>query len=79
MSDGQPTKLVRDEGVEAYDDPPDEPPSHELARIDAEVPGGADDLRRVGDGEPAGDMDSITDRMNSAALEGGAHPEIDIY
>ena len=27
MSDGAPTKLVRDGDVEAYDDPPDEEPS----------------------------------------------------
>jgi hypothetical protein len=27
LSDGQPTKLVRDAGVESYDDPPDEAPT----------------------------------------------------
>ena len=28
FSDGTPTKLVRDRGVESYDKPPDEEPSH---------------------------------------------------
>ena len=41
----------RRRGVEAYDDPPDEPTEPELARIEADLPGGADDLRRVDDAE----------------------------
>ena len=41
MSDGRPTKLVRDDGVEAYDDPPDEAPSQTPTRIDVEVAPGS--------------------------------------
>ena len=32
LSQGTPTKLVRDGGVESYDDPPDEEPTHEPRR-----------------------------------------------
>jgi len=78
MSDGKPTKLVRDDGVEAYDDPPDEPPSQSPTRIEVEVAAGADDLRRAGESGGSDDLATLTDRMNDAALEGGAHPEIDL-
>jgi len=49
MSDGTPTKLVRDGDVESYDDPPDEEPSHTPQRIVAAPADGRDEedaLRR---------------------------------
>jgi len=51
MSLGTPTKLVRDGGVESYDDPPDEEPSQVATRIVEEPPAGIDDLRRADDAE----------------------------
>ncbi|HTU38041.1 MAG TPA: hypothetical protein VMF35_08485 [Acidimicrobiales bacterium] len=35
LSDGVPTKLVRDRGVESYDDPPDTPPTQAWKPIEA--------------------------------------------
>jgi hypothetical protein len=56
FSDGSPTKLVRDDGRESYDDPPDLPcDEHDLVPVpeqdDAE---GGSDLRRADEAE-AGD------------------------
>ena len=34
LSDGTPTKLVRDDGIESYDEPPDGPPVREPVRIE---------------------------------------------
>jgi len=52
LSQGTPTKLVRDGGVEGYDDPPEEPPTREPKRIE---PQSGDprsgDLRRADDAE----------------------------
>lgn len=36
MSQGVPTKLVRDGELESYDEPPDEEPSHEAVRLGEE-------------------------------------------
>jgi len=49
FSDGQPTKLVRDDGQESYDEPPDRPvPVTDLVRVpeDDEATSGSD-LRRA--------------------------------
>jgi hypothetical protein len=80
LSFGEPTKLVRDGGVESYDEPPDEEPSTTPERIEhpTDVNDGAD-LFRAGEGpNTSSDMGSLTQRMNDAALEGGAHPEVSI-
>ena len=48
FSEGKPTKLVRDAGVEAYDEPPDSPPRQAPQRIEeveGESVGGGDLLR----------------------------------
>lgn len=51
MSDGKPTKLVRDGTVESHDEPPDEPPKSPAHPIDGtQVPDG-EDLRRADDDE----------------------------
>jgi hypothetical protein len=34
LSDGQPTKLVRDARIESYDEPPDSPPLHDPVKIE---------------------------------------------
>jgi hypothetical protein len=80
LSQGTPTKLVRDGDVESYDPPPDEEPSQEPVRIEAEfVATGGADLRRADEAEAISGMDlgSLERAMDSAALEGGAHPEIE--
>lgn len=47
LSDGRPTRLVRDGGVESYDEPPDGPPVREPVRIEEEPTAeNGDDLRR---------------------------------
>ena len=50
FSEGKPTKLVRDGGVESYDEPPDSPPAQAPRRIE-EVEGeaGGGDLLRAED------------------------------
>jgi hypothetical protein len=47
LSDGHPTKLVRDAGVESYDDPPDEAPTS--------IPTPLDDPQQA-DGTQTGDQ-----------------------
>jgi hypothetical protein len=50
MSQGQPTKLVRDGGTESYDPPPDLPLPDELVPVpEDDEPGNGSDLRRYGD------------------------------
>ena len=51
LSAGRATKLVRDGGVESYDDPPDGPFVAEPVRIEEEpVATGGSDLVRTGEG-----------------------------
>jgi hypothetical protein len=80
LSFGTPTKLVRDGEVESYDEPPEEEPTSVPERVEHEVEAndGAD-LIRAGDGSTGtDDLGSLSQRMNDAALEGGAHPEVSI-
>jgi hypothetical protein len=52
VSDGTPTALVRDTGVESQDAPPDEPITVEMERATGEtIPGGSSDLERADDAE----------------------------
>jgi hypothetical protein len=51
LSVGMPTKLVRDDGVEPYEDPPDEEPSQAAIKIVEEPPPGTDSLRRADEAE----------------------------
>jgi hypothetical protein len=80
LSQGTPTKLVRDGEVESYDDPPDEEPSQVPELIVADVPpdGGRDLIRAGEPGSAPLDLASLDRQMSEAALEGGAHPEIDL-
>lgn len=56
LSDGQPTRLVRDARVESYDDPPDEAPTSIPTPLDVQDSGAdASDVRRADEaqtGEP---------------------------
>ena len=49
LSAGTPTRLVKDGDTEAYDDPPDEPPTRVPERI--APAGGPDSARRADDAE----------------------------
>jgi hypothetical protein len=51
LSEGKPTKLVRDDGVESYDEPPDDPPTATPEKIVVDPPVGPSDLRRADDAE----------------------------
>jgi hypothetical protein len=77
LSFGTPTKLVRDDGVEAYDEPPEEEePSLIPERIpEVQLENGAD-LIRAGESGGRNDMGSIDRRMEDEALEGLVHPQI---
>jgi hypothetical protein len=55
LSDGQPTKLVRDAGVESYDEPPSESPTRVPERIVKEGSRSAGDLYRAEDAWGEGD------------------------
>ena len=80
LSQGTPTKLVRDSGVESYDEPPDREPDHEPVRIEAQIaPDGGADLIRADEAEALAqpDLRTIDRQAEDAALEGLAHPEIE--
>ena len=52
MSNGSPTALVRDAGVESNDTPPDGPLAVELEPVEVEaIPGDGSDLKRADDAE----------------------------
>jgi hypothetical protein len=72
FSEGRPTKLVRDGGVEAYDEPPDKP-FVAAGLIPAESPQeggyGGSDLRRADDAERDGGSSDLR-RADEASLHG---------
>jgi hypothetical protein len=77
ISDGVPSKLVRDGKTESFDDPPDSPPTQ--AWIPIEPPAGsvgaADTLRADGlEAETTPSLADLNRRVNSAAITRGAHP-----
>jgi hypothetical protein len=72
MSDGSPTKLVRDGDEESYEDPPDEEPTVTPTRIAEGQASDGRDLLRSDDPESG----SLHDRMQEAGQFGatwGAH------
>jgi hypothetical protein len=72
MSDGSPTKLVRDGEEESYEDPPDEEPTVTPTRIAEGQASDGSDLLRSDDPESG----SLHDRMQEAGQFGatwGAH------
>jgi hypothetical protein len=80
MSDGVPSKLVRDGKAESFDDPPDSPPTQ--AWVPIEPPpgsmGAADTLRADGlEAETTPSLAELNRRVNSAAITARAHPWFD--
>jgi len=72
FSQGEPTKLVRDAGVETYDPPPQAPYSGPLARPEpTEAPRGPSDLRRADDFETAPGRSDYVDRAFDVVAEYG--------
>ena len=63
ISNGAPTALVRDAGVESQDPPPDEPITVEMERVpEATAVDGGNDLKRADDAERQElDPDAMTD------------------
>jgi hypothetical protein len=73
MSDGTPTKLVRDGDEESYEDPPDEEPSVTPSPIAEHQNSDGSDLFRADD---AGAGESLNDRLHDAGQFGstwGSH------
>ena len=80
MSDGVPSKLVRDGKTESFDDPPDSPPTQ--AWIPIEPPtgslGAADTLRADAlEAETTPSLADFNRTVNSAAITARAHPWFD--
>jgi hypothetical protein len=77
MSDGVPTKLVRDAERESYDEPPDSPPTHAWVPIEP-LPGlltSADTLRAdAAEADAIPSLPELNKRESSAAITTGAHP-----
>jgi hypothetical protein len=77
MSSGSPTKLVRDRGVESYEEPPDSQPSHPVIRIEP-APGSdtpADTVRVDGvDPDLMPSISEIDDAEKNLALSGWRGP-----
>jgi len=68
ISDGTPTALVRDAGIELQDPPPDKPITVEMERVaEATLVGGANDLKRADDAES---QEFDPQAMTDAAEEG---------
>ena len=80
LSDGTPTKLVRDGDVESYDDPPEEEPTVAAQLIEPDVGriGGADLLRAGDPHSGIADLETLDQKLGMAAMEGGAHPEVEV-
>lgn len=77
MSDGVPTKLVSDGGVESYDDPPDSPTRCAAVRI--EPPAGsvtsADTLRAdAAEATTEPSLAELESEERSVAITSAAHP-----
>ncbi|HUA40546.1 MAG TPA: hypothetical protein VMA32_03200 [Streptosporangiaceae bacterium] len=66
FSDGQPTKLVRDDGQESYDEPPDAPlPETELVPAESGEHGDRSDLLRA---DTASNQPSSAEAVQSATF-----------
>jgi len=70
FSAGAATSLVRDEGTEGHDDPPDYPPPVPPAEIPEVNRFPADDLRRADEGEARSTAEDLR-RADEAAAEAG--------
>jgi hypothetical protein len=74
MSDGRPTKLVRDGEVESYDEPPPGPPTLVPQRLEADPSAvNGDDLIRADDAErtdPYGSPSQAMEALDSFGQSG---------
>jgi hypothetical protein len=70
FSDGTPTALVKDAGVEGKDPPPAGEPAQPLVVSTPAAPGSPDDLRRAGETAPATKADQVTTMMDAFAWLG---------
>lgn len=68
MSSGEPTKLVRDAGVDSFDAPPDEAPMHQAVRIEHLEAQRADDWRRADSAQTGKPLDE--DQVAAAVSAG---------
>ena len=68
ISDGRPTRLVRDGGVEASDEPPGDRPPGELVPIPESEMSSPDDMRRADDAEAGEPLDEAAMRDRAAAM-----------
>lgn len=68
-SAGQPTKLVRDDGVEAYDPPPPGPPKAELVEVRDAHATNVGDLRRADDGSAGAAYDPYMAAMRGDLVQ----------
>lgn len=67
ISDGSPTALVRDAGVETQDPPPDEPITAGMERVEEAPPADGSDLKRADAAESQGfDSQAMTDAAEEA-------------
>jgi hypothetical protein len=71
LSDGRPTKLVRDGGAESYDPPPPRPPKVELVEVTHSPRTDGSDLRRADERKS---RPSVCDKESwfAAILDGAA-------
>jgi len=70
MSDGTPTALVHDAGVESQDPPPDEPITTTLERVAETTAADGSDLKRADDAESQiVNPSAMTQAMNDAGEE----------
>jgi hypothetical protein len=78
-SEGKPTKLVRDAGVESYDEPPDSAPAQTPCRIDEveDESVGGDDFLRAEDawGDNSSYRPSLGDLLASPPPPGRGLPQ----
>lgn len=76
MSDGRPTKLVRDGHQESYDEPPEGPFVNDPQPIEPQVQHGGGDLRRADDAERGSgppDRDVWMREMDAVWSDGAPH------
>jgi hypothetical protein len=67
ISQGTPTALVRDGGVESQDAPPSDPITRPLERVDETAPVDGNDLKRADDAEREDfDPKALTDAASEA-------------
>ncbi len=78
FSDGRPTDLVRDDGVESRDPPPSETFSGPLAEAAQAAPQDGSDLKRADDsaaGQPFSSRRAMAAAIETVAIQAAIDPE----